>query len=73
MCIIPTVIITVHYRYIITGTRDSVVDIATGYGLDDRGVKVRVPVSQEFSLLQTGSAANPASYSMGTGGSFPGG
>jgi hypothetical protein len=26
------------------GLWDSVVDIATGYGLDDRGVGVRVPV-----------------------------
>jgi hypothetical protein len=26
----------------------SVVGIATGYGLDDRGVGVRVPVGQEF-------------------------
>jgi hypothetical protein len=26
------------------GSRDSVVGIATGYGLDDRGVGVRVPV-----------------------------
>jgi hypothetical protein len=40
--------------------------IATGYGLDDRGVGVR-----EFSLLhvvQTASDAHPASYPMGTGG-----
>jgi hypothetical protein len=55
---------------------DSAVGIATGYGLDDRGVGVRVPVGQEFSLhhvLQTGSGARPASYPMGTGDSFPGG
>jgi hypothetical protein len=30
----------------------SVVGIATSYGLDDRGVGVRVPWGQEFSLLQ---------------------
>jgi hypothetical protein len=56
------------------GSRDSVVGIATGYGLDNRGVWVWVPVGQEFSLLhviQTGSEAHPASYQMGTGGSFP--
>jgi hypothetical protein len=55
-------------------TRDSSVGIATGYGLDDRGVGVRVLVGQEFSLLhvvQTGSGARPVSYQMGTGGSFP--
>jgi hypothetical protein len=58
-------------------SRDSVVSIATGYGLDDRGVGVRVPVeSRIFSLLhvlQNDSGAHPASYPMGTGGSFPGG
>jgi hypothetical protein len=42
------------------------VGIATGYGLDDRGVGVRVP-----DVVQTGSEAHPASYPMGTGGSFP--
>jgi hypothetical protein len=46
------------------GPEFSVVGIATGYGLDDRGVGVRV---------QTGSEVHPASYPMGTGGSFPGG
>jgi hypothetical protein len=37
---------------------------------------VRFPEVQDFSLLhsvQTGSGAHPASYQMGTGGSFPGG
>jgi hypothetical protein len=29
-------------------SRDSVVGIATGYGLDDRGVGVRVPVGSRF-------------------------
>jgi hypothetical protein len=55
-------------------SRGSAVGIATDYGLDDRGVGVRV--GSEFSLLhvvQTGSGAHPASYPMGTGGSFPGG
>jgi hypothetical protein len=53
----------------------SAVGIATGYGLDDQGVGVRVPVVQEFSLLQviqTGSGAHTVSHPMGTGGSFPG-
>jgi hypothetical protein len=48
--------------------------IATAYGLDDRGVGVRVPVGSEFSLLyiiQIGCGAHPASYPMDTGGSFP--
>jgi hypothetical protein len=47
-------------------------DKATGHGLDGRGV--RVLVGQEFSLLHvvlSGSGADPASYPMGTGDSFP--
>jgi hypothetical protein len=49
--------------------------IATGYGLDDQGIGVPVPVGSRTFLLhvvQTGSGAHPASYPMGTGGSFPG-
>jgi hypothetical protein len=57
-------------------SRDSSFGIATGYGLDDRMRGVRFPVGAgNFSLhhrLQTGSGAHPASYPMGTGGSFPG-
>jgi hypothetical protein len=47
------------------------------YGLDDRTIEVRSPIGAEdfsFSLcVRTGSGAHPASYPMGTGGSFPGG
>jgi hypothetical protein len=46
------------------------------YGLDDRGPTVRFPAGAEnFSLhhcAQNGSVAHPASYPMGTRGSFPG-
>jgi hypothetical protein len=55
-------------------SRDSAVSIATDYGVDGGGVGVRVPVRSEFSLLhivQTDSGAQPASYPMGTRGSFP--
>jgi hypothetical protein len=55
--------------------RDSVVGIATGYRLTDRRVGVQISVGSEFSLLhvvQSGSCAHPASYAMGSGGSFPG-
>jgi hypothetical protein len=48
--------------------------IASGCRLDGREVGVRVPVRARFSHLyvaQNGSGAHPASYSMGTGGSFP--
>jgi hypothetical protein len=51
--------------------------IALGYGLDDRGSRVRFPVGAgNFSLhhrVQTGSGTHPTSYPMGTRGSFPGG
>jgi hypothetical protein len=52
-------------------SRDSSVGIAKGWT-----ARVRFPAVQDFSLLpsvQTGSGAHPASYPMGTGGSFPGG
>jgi hypothetical protein len=45
--------------------------IATDYGLDGRGFRVLVPVGQDFPplhVVQTGSGAHPASYTMGTGG-----
>jgi hypothetical protein len=61
---------------IIIRSRVSVVDIATGYWLDDGGVGVRVPVRSKYSLfhvIQTGSGARPASYLIGTRGCFPGG
>jgi hypothetical protein len=57
-------------------SRDSAVGIATGYGLDDRGVGVRIPVGSRIlssSLVQTGSGAHSSSYPVGTGGPFPGG
>jgi hypothetical protein len=53
--------------------RDNSVGVAIGYGLDDQGAGVRVPVGSRISLLhvvQTGSGAHPASCPMGTGGSF---
>jgi hypothetical protein len=67
-----------HYTtsYCVMMSRDSLVCIATGYGLDDRMIGVRFPVGAgNFSLLprvQTGSGTHPASYPLGTGGSFPG-
>jgi hypothetical protein len=56
-------------------SRDSSVDIATDYGLDDRMIGFRVPAgAEELSLrnrIQTGSGAHPTSYPMGTGRLFP--
>jgi hypothetical protein len=49
----------------------------SGYGLDDRGSRVRFPAGAgNFShhhRVQTGSGTHSASYPMGTRGSFPGG
>jgi hypothetical protein len=57
-------------------SRDSSVGIALGYGLDERGSRVRFPAGAgNFSLhhrVQNGSGAHPATYIMGTRGSFPG-
>jgi hypothetical protein len=59
------------------GSRDSSVGIALGYGLENRGSRVRFPAETgNFSVhhrVQKGSGAYPASYPMGTRGSFPGG
>jgi hypothetical protein len=50
--------------------------VALDYGLDDRGSRVQFPAGAgNFSLhhrVQNGSGAHPASYPMGTRGSFPG-
>jgi hypothetical protein len=57
--------------------RDSYVGIALGYGLDDRGSRVRFPAGAGFFSLhhrvQNGSGTHPASYPMGIMYSFPGG
>jgi hypothetical protein len=50
--------------------------IVSDYGLDDRAIEVRSQTGADFfssPCVQTGSGAHPASYPMGTGGSFPGG
>jgi hypothetical protein len=56
---------------------DSSVGIALSYGLDNGDSRVRFPAGAgNFSFhhgIQNGSGAHPASYPMGTGGSFPGG
>jgi hypothetical protein len=53
----------------------SSVGIALGYGLDDRGSRVRFPAGAGnlslFHRVQNSSGAHPASYPMGTRGSFP--
>jgi hypothetical protein len=60
-------------RYV---SRDSSGGIALGYGLDDRGSRVRFPArAGNFSLhhrVQKGSEAHPASYPLDIRGSFSG-
>jgi hypothetical protein len=58
-----------------TEGHDSSVGIALGYGLDNRGSRVRFPVrAGNFSLhhrcVQNGSGAHLPSYPLGTRGSF---
>jgi hypothetical protein len=63
--------------FFITSSRASSVGITTGYGLNDRDSRVRFPAEAgNFSfhhLVQNGAGAHPASYPVGTRGSFPSG
>jgi hypothetical protein len=56
---------------------DSSVGIALGYGLDDRGSRVRfLAGAGDFFLhhrVQNGSGAHPSSYPVDTRASLPGG
>jgi hypothetical protein len=59
------------FFHIMTGSGDSSVGIATGYGLDTRGSILGR--GKRFLLLDsvhTDSVAHPASIKMGTGGPF---
>jgi hypothetical protein len=55
---------------------EATIHLMLGYGLGDRGSRVRFPVgSGNFSLyhrVQNGSGAHPATHSMGARSSFPG-
>jgi hypothetical protein len=67
----------VHSNVLYGYSRDSSVGIVLGYGMDDRGSRVRFPTEAgNFSLhhrLQNVSGVHPASYPIDTAGSFPGG
>jgi hypothetical protein len=58
-------------------SHDSSAGIVQGYGLDKQGSRVQfLAGAGKFSLnhcVQNGSGDHPASYPMGTRGSFPGG
>jgi hypothetical protein len=65
----PITIMWVHNK-----SRDSSVGVALGCGLDGRCSRVRFPSGAGSFFLRhrvrSGSGANPASYPVGTGGSF---
>jgi hypothetical protein len=74
----PTIYLTTYPpMYIYMWSRVSSVSIVSDYGLDDRAIGVRSPAeAKDFSsslCVQTGSGANPASCTMGTGVLSPGG
>jgi hypothetical protein len=57
-------------------SRSRPVGIATGYGLDDRGVLVRIPVGSTISILhrfQIGSGTHSSLYTKGTEGAISSG
>jgi hypothetical protein len=76
-CSFSSVVNFLHTHIYTYKRRDSSVGIGLGYGLDDRSSRIRFPAGAgNFSLhyrVQNGSGAHPASYSMGTRGSFPDG
>jgi hypothetical protein len=59
------------------GSQGSSGSIVSDYGLDEQAIEVQSPTgAEDFSsspCVQTGSGAHPATYPMGTRGSFPGG
>jgi hypothetical protein len=80
-CISPTRATCITFTYLIwphiylCESRDSSVGIALGYGLENRGSRVRFSaMAGNFSLhhrIQNGSGDHTASYPMGTRGLFP--
>jgi hypothetical protein len=79
VCFVRSVYAYVIFNIVFTSvmwSRGSSVSIVSDYGLDDRAIEVRSPTGAgDFSsspCVQTGSGAHPASYPVGTGGSFPG-
>jgi hypothetical protein len=61
-----SVAVTEFHVTTITGSRESSLCVATGYGLDDRGLIPGWDKLLFSSNIQTGSGAHPASRIMGT-------
>jgi hypothetical protein len=70
------IVSVIEFRTIQPYIRDSAVSITTGYGLDDQGVGSSSPAGGKnfhFSMsTRPALGVHPASYPIGTGGSFPG-
>jgi hypothetical protein len=66
-----------NFTFISIQSRDSSVGLELGYGMDDRGSRIRFQAGTgNFSLhhrVQNDSGAHPASYPMDTRVPFPGG
>jgi hypothetical protein len=75
--ILYIIFVNLDLHKFVTKNRNSSVGIVLSYGLDDRGSRVQfLAGAGNFPLhhrIQNGSGAHPASYPMGTRGSFPGG
>jgi hypothetical protein len=72
-CVRIVVMAKIEAWNLLNTSRDSSVGIVVDYGLDGR---VRFPTLQDGSLLhsvESGPGAHPVSYTVGKGGSFPGG
>jgi hypothetical protein len=62
------------FLHICKMSRGSSVSTVSDYGLDGRGsIPDRGTYKTSNLCVQTGCGAHPASYTMGTGGTFPGG
>jgi hypothetical protein len=48
MNVLDVYILIINYMHMFRRSRDNVVGVATGYGLDDRGDGVRVPVGSRI-------------------------
>jgi hypothetical protein len=74
--IVVVIVVVIIIIILLLWSRDNSVGIALGYGLDDRGCRVRFPAGAgNFFLhhrVQNASGAHPASYRMGNRVSFPG-
>jgi hypothetical protein len=72
--LLPSCFVNILFNVLLSIHRDSAVGIVTVYGMNGEGSEFESRYGQDFSPfdVQTSSVASLTSYSMGTGGSFPG-